>query len=1109
MLVTPAISFNTPLANSMTSRVINRMRRQPARLAFVLAIGATLLAGQPAIVHAQGTTTSGAIRGRVVDEAGAPLSGAVVIAVNQGTAFTGRTQALDDGSYTIRLLPPGTYRVTARRIGQQPLEVPDIRVVVGSTTLVNLTLRTAAVTLGAVEVRATAQAIDVTDGGVRQTVGQTEIENLPALGRDFTDFINLSGLVSPTPETTTGGQFSIAGQRPSQTSIQIDGVDANNSFFGENRGGSRIPFAFSLESIREFQIITNGYDVEYGSYSGGIINIVTKGGTNTFRGTAYGNVRDEALTGKNFDGTNPNKYSVQQYAAQLEGPVIKDKLFYLFSLDGQRRREPFRSVSPSSLRGSGVATDAALADSLEAYFTVLETTYGVANARSTYGEWQISNDVLTLFGRLDWNLGDQHRLSLRNNYSNHRNLDEAGTFAINTGRSQAEQLRDRANSLVGELTSVLHPKLFNVLRMQYATEERPRIGNELRPELGVRLAPSLTVEYGGSFISFNNNLIEDKLQIVDNLTFDAGAHTIKLGTNNTFSKFKNNFWLNGSGAYFYNSLDDFRQQKPSSYVRNVRLDGQPPTAVFGAQEYSAYVQDDWQVTPRILASAGLRYDVARYGDRPGQVVDVERAFGFKTGVAPIDKNNVSPRLAITFDVDGDATSVLRAGAGLFYGRVPFVLGSNVGITDVPLRSLSCRGSIADGAADAPPVVNYGSLPADGSGNPFNCAGAAGVGGVPEYTFWEQGFEIPETFKVNAGYERRLTSSTRAKFDVLYSRSSKLYTVRNINLRDPQFSVAGEGGRRIFVPESRFDPTQAAGPDRLRNTDFGNLLVNYNDGLAQSMSATFDLDHRVSENLQVRGSYTYTTAQDNSSYSCCTASEGFTGQRYGALGPNVIGSAGDKSAGWGPSNFVRNHTFVFSGFTTVPFGVKLTGIFRAQSGSPWGPEVSGDINGDGVRFNDRPFIFAPADLPVSVSPTATNPDSLRAAAREVYAQYLANNACVGDYVGGIIPRNTCRQPWFNRLDLSLRRDFPTVSEQRLELSVDFFNVLNGLNKKWGRYESVQTNNRNLLVAQGYDQTTRQVLYSVPTPGATGFGAKRTTGSNLLLQFSMQVGLRYRF
>ena len=170
--------------------------------------------------------------------------------------------------------------------------------------------------LTGVEVTANARAIDVADAGVKQTVSQEEIAELPALGRDFTDFISLSGLVSPAPEVTTGGQFSIAGQRPSQTSIQIDGVDANNAFFGENRGGSRIPFAFSLESIREFQIITNGFDVEFGAYSGGIVNIVTQGGTNDFRGTLYGNYRGQALTTDDFDGNPPNNFSVQQYAGR-------------------------------------------------------------------------------------------------------------------------------------------------------------------------------------------------------------------------------------------------------------------------------------------------------------------------------------------------------------------------------------------------------------------------------------------------------------------------------------------------------------------------------------------------------------------------------------------------------------------------------------------------------------------------------------------------------------------------------------------------------------------------------------------------------------------------
>ncbi|HET6700934.1 MAG TPA: TonB-dependent receptor [Gemmatimonadaceae bacterium] len=1073
-----------------------------AAIAFGLLVALVSSAG------AQASTTTGNIRGRVVDEAGNPLPAATVLATNEETGFQRGTQTGDDGVYVVRFLPPGTYRVAARRIGQQPAEVPGVRVTVGSTAQANFTLRTAAVQLTGVEVTANAREIDVADAGVKQTVSQEEIAELPSLGRDFTDFIALSGLVSPAPEVTTGGQFAIAGQRPSQTSIQIDGVDANNAFFGENRGGSRIPFAFSLESIREFQIITNGFDVEFGNYSGGVINIVTQGGTNDFRASVYGNYRDKSLTRADFDGNPPNNFSVQQYAGRVSGPLIRDQLHYLVSVDGQRRREPFRSITPAFLRGTGAPEDAATADSLERFFDVLGSQYGVAGAASQYGEWEISNDVLTLFGRVDWTLNDRHRLSVRNNFSDHKNLDEAGGFAFPAGRSQAESFKDRANSLVGELTSVITPSIFNVLRVQYATEERPRVGNNLKPELRVRLDANETVEYGGAFISFRNFLDETKLQIVDNVTLALGDHSIKLGTNNTFSSIENVFWLNGSGGFEFNSLGDFEAFRPSRFNRNVRADSVAPNATFDVQEYSLYAQDEWRITPRLLGVFGVRYDVQRYGDRPGRVVDAERAFGIETGVAPIDDNNISPRVSFTYDVKGDATQLIRAGAGFFYGRVPFVMGSNVAITDTPLLVVDCRGSLTEipTPPDVPPSpAPYRNWAASGNDNPFTCGGAGGLGGVPEYTFWQGDFELPETLKANVGYERQVRPGTLASIDVLFSETSKLYTVRNVNLRDPQFELSGEGGRRIFVPAGRFSPSSAAGADRFRNTDFASVYVNYNDGVARAFAATLNIDHRLSDSAAVRASYTYTRAYDNSTYSCCTANEGFTSQRYGALGPNVIGAIGDEATGWGPSNFNREHAIVLSGTFRLPYGIRVSPKWSIRSGTPWGPEVSGDINADGVNFNDRPYIFRPEELPVFVPSSVANRDSVVAVARARYADILGEFDCVGDYVGQIIPRNTCRQPWFNQLDMTIRKRFETAGSQAAEVHIDLFNVLNGLNSDWGRNVSVTAARRNLLVAQQYDAGTGQVQYTVPAT----FGNRTQVGSNLLLQFSAQIGVRYYF
>ena len=1065
-------------------------------LAFALAV----VTAAP-VAGAQGTT-SGAIRGRVTGDAGQPLDAATVVAVNQATNLTLGAQTDETGVYVIRLLQPGIYTVTARRIGQEPSTVRDVRVTVGTTTPVNFTLRTAAVALTGVQITAERPQIDVTDAGVSTNVSQEQIDNLPTLGRDFTDFINLSGLVSPTPEATTGGQFSIAGQRPSQTNLQIDGVDANNAFFGENRGGSRTPFAFSLESIREFQVITNGYDVEYGNYSGGIVNIVTRGGTNRLKGSVYGNYRGDQFTRNDFSGVPAGDFNAQQYAALVEGPIVRDKAFFLFSLDGQRRREPFRPFSVAGFRAEG---DSAEADSLERIIEILETKYGVPNAAANYSTFQIHDDVLTLFGRLDWTVNQNHRLSLRNNYSKHDNLNEAGSFGTDAGLSQAETFNSRTNSLVGEVTSVLSSRAFNVFRIQYSMEERPRQGNDVRPTIRVPTGEGRTVEYGGTTIAFRNSLDENKLQLVNNFTYDLGQHTLKVGTNNTFSRFDNVFWFGGSGLYEFASIAKLDSLQPSSFTRSIRGDRQLPRAKFSAQDYSVYAQDDFQVTPRLLMQLGLRYDVQRYSNRPGRVVDVERAFGIETGLAPIDDDNVSPRVAITFDRRGDASEVWRAGAGLFYGRVPYVLGSNVAITDNPLLTLTCDGRRGD--PNAPPEVDYANWTPNGDDNPAACEGSSTVSGTPSYTFWRDDFEMPETFKANVGYERQFTPRWRAGLDLLMTDSRRLYTVRDLNLRDAVFTLDGEGGRQVFVPGGSFSPSGSAGTARRRNTDFAQIYMNFNEGVARSMAASVKADHRLTDSISLNGSYTYTWAYDNASYSCCTANEGYRNVRNGAFGPNMVGGSGEEDKTWGPSDYVRNHTIVLSSIARLPWGVQLSTIFRLQSGRPWGPEVQGDINGDGESFNDRPFIFRPEDLPVYTASSDTNPLETVARTRERYASYLSQLECVGDYVGQIIPRNSCRQPWFNSLDMSIRKKFRTAGTQEVELSLDLFNVLNGLNKDWGRNLEIAASSRNLLVPQGYDAVTNRILYTVPGT----FSSTRPYGASvgLVQQFSAQIGARYRF
>lgn len=1104
-----------------------QIMRNFIRFAGILACALLIALGGPLEARAQNSSTTGQIRGRVLNETGQAVSGVVVTARNVNTGLTRSALTSEDGLYTIRLLPPGTYRVRTDVIGFEEEEVESVRVVVGNSTPVNFGLEEAAVDVEGIEVTAEREPIDVSDGGVTQFVSQEEIEGLPSISRDFVDFINLSGLVAPDPGETTGGQFSIAGQRASQTSIQIDGVDANNSFFGENRGGSRIPFVFSLESIREFQIITNGFDVEHGKFSGGIINVITRGGGNEFEGSVYANLRDDALTAQPFidDPNDPElttDYEVQRFSGRVSGPIVRDKAHFALSLEAQRRREPQLPLTRGRFAPGASNADSVVYEQIGEFFDILESQYGVEDPEEGYRPFETTNDALTLFGRVDWNLNENNRLSFRHNFSTYENDNEwNGNFDFEYGISRAEKLEDRSHSFVTELQSVLGPNTFNIFRFQFSDEKRPRQGKELRPTLTVNLDGGQRIRYGGTFASFNNNLEETKYQVVNNFTHVLGDHSLKVGGNllytNYFNRFQNfGSQFQGAGEFRFSDLDAFESFRPSSYFRPIQEGGGIPTSEFDVLEAAFYMQDEWQVTPKLSATLGLRYDLQSFRDSPTPVVDVERAFDWETGFAPTDENNVAPRLALAYDLHGDGSAVVRAGAGLFYGTVPGVVGGNVLQTERPVLEVICNGSIAEGDPDAPPrPTGYSDWDTDGFDNPTSCQDV-GAAGVPTYTFWQPDFEYPKTFKANLGYETLLGPNSQVSVDLLFSQSSSLYTVRNLNLRNRQFQLDGEDGRRIYSPAGQFDPTGGNSTAARRNLEFGDVLVNFNDGKARSFVASVEGSHRFSENIQLRGSYTFTKAWDNSPYSCCTAGGGYAGTEIGVFGPNEIGDFGDDDRAWGISDFSRDHALVLSGFADLPWGIELAAFWKSQSGRPWSVVGDGDLNGDGVRFNDRIFVFSPENVPLA----ATGEDAT--AERETYRNLLNEFDCVSDHQGEVIPRNSCRFPWTHQLDMRVTKSFDTFRGQRAELQLDLFNVLNGVGRLLcdegtddfdptsgvcglGRVTGVFGANTNLLEVEGFDPADGEIQYSVNDR----FGQEDLLGSNLILQFQAQIGFRYYF
>ena len=272
------------------------------------------------------------------------MPGAAVTVTNQATGFEKAATADSEGNYRVLLLPPGPYTVRATGQGFAQTELRDVTVTVGSKTPLDLNLSVSG-TSGSVTVTSEAPVVETARTSVSTTINQRSIENLPINGRNFQDFSTLSPGVIRDPR---GGDLSVGGQRGTFNSLQVDGVDNNNTFFGQalGRGGVRPPYQFSEESVQEFQVNQNGFSAEFGRAGGAVINVVTKSGTNDFHGGAFEYFRDESLNSNDpVTKANesrrglPNKrpaLRINQFGGRVGGPISKNKAFFFVAYDGQR-----------------------------------------------------------------------------------------------------------------------------------------------------------------------------------------------------------------------------------------------------------------------------------------------------------------------------------------------------------------------------------------------------------------------------------------------------------------------------------------------------------------------------------------------------------------------------------------------------------------------------------------------------------------------------------------------------------------------------------------------------------------------------------------------------
>lgn len=1052
--------------------------------ALVKVLAVLALSAWPAVLRAQTTDATVVVVVRSAEDEA--LGGASVEVRNTSTGFTARGRTGRDGRATFRQLPlGGPYTVQASRMGFAARQQAGYELGMGSRVEVTLRLADQSLALEAVVVSGDAgYARDLRLGGSTRISG-AELQNLPATGRNFTD---LAGLAP-----TTGPTLSINGQRPTATDVRLDGLQSRNMLRGGELG--RGPYTVSMEAVREFEVVTNVYDVTLGRQGGGTIAAATREGTNTWTGTFFAYGRDDRLAAEEDflgRGRDVRDFGVLQWGGSAGGPLVRDRLHLFAAFDRQDSREP---LFVADLRTPRDQVDAGIAaDSLARALRILQDLYGTSERET--GVFDRRPRATTLFVRLDWQASARHRVTLRHNVSHWDNPNnDVGDQPLSLMESRSS-IRSTDHQSLLAVRSELGSSAQNELKLGVSFSDRELIPNSLAPRGFVRVRSALPdgstgdvrIQFGGNRLAPERSG-ERQLQLINTTWITRGRHTLAFGTDNSLTRLRTYIPIEQGGLFEFETLADLEALRPFRYSRQVPLRQGEQWARQHVLDGGVFAQTEWRPGDRLVATLGARYDVTAFLTAAPRNPVVEEALGLRTDHTPTDWNNLQPRAQVTWDAGGDGRHVVRAGAGAFAAQPHYYLQANsLFNSGTDLADLVLSGA-------AVPRPDYAAYRRDPSTVPGVPAGTQ----VPAYVnLTSPRFETPTTWKANLSYQRRLGERLTLAATALAARTVDNYHYVDRNLAgEPAFTLDAEGGRPVFVPAESID---TRGRTSFRNARRTPLLTHGLElvpgGELRQRALVMEASLALPRESGVHASFTWNRTRDNSSFNCCIA-------RTASLLTPVRGDPRGLDGAWGPSDTDFRRKLVVFGALPPVAGFRVSGRYVGSTGRPFSLVVNGDINGDDYNGNDLAFLFdpddprTPADVAASMRRVLDNPGN-------VAADYIRAN------LGSIAGRNAVLAPWVWRLDARVSRPLRTVGRQRAELVVDVYNLANLLNSEWGGQYllpgGISASNAvqqrlNLLNVTGFDAATRTYRYSVNE----NVGVLRKQGD----PYQIQLGLRYAF
>jgi Carboxypeptidase regulatory-like domain/TonB dependent receptor len=1099
-------------------------------LTFVLALAITTTTS----TQAQVTTSS--INGTVTDTKGETLQGATVTAEHQpsGTKYT--TISKKGGVFNMPgLRAGGPYKVTIEYVGYKPQVTENITLALGDAFNINSEMAANATDLTVVTITGQKRRASADRNGATTNIGPRMLATMPTITRSITDFTRITPQANGT---------SFAGRDNRMNNVTVDGANLNNNFGLTSDllpgGGNPI----SLDAFSEISVNISPYDVKQSGFTGAGVSAITKSGTNTFHGSIYGSYRNQSYNGINIAGTklaSPAATSNKIYGATIGGPIIKNKLFFFLNGEIEKGTQPGVTYSPAGGSGSGTVSNVPL-DSLSKLSGYLNSKYGFSPG--AYDNFPgFTADNYKVLAKLDWNISNVHKLTVK--YSDFRNTGysvSSGSGGINGASSQS--------GIVTYQSSRFGLNALGFNNSNYKTVDKVRTGSiELNSNFHGKFANQLLATISkissikghdgdifpfadilgqtsgnkNNYLSFgnepfngnNNQVINDVYTITDNFSYFAGKHTITAGVNYEYQRVGNMFMPGSQGYYVFGSLDDFMNNRaPKLFSQTYSLiPGQD--AVFSANlkvgQLGLYLQDEVNINPQFKLTYGLRIDKPIYPEQPLEnpaitALPLYAKDGsithYNGGQWPTAKWLFSPRAGFRWDVEGDKTTIVRGGTGIFTGRIPFVF-----LTNAP----STSGMYAFGALVTSNLQNFLFNKDPHAYNPFYNTSLdpavfptkAGTVAPGTFAVLDPNFKFPQVWRTNFAVDKQLGNGWGVTLEALYTKDINNAVQRNANQKATDTVVnVGPGDIR-----GRFSSSSNA--VRRLNASITNATVLENTNSGGSISLSAQLSKNFSHGFYGSLAYTYTFAQDVTANPGSQAASAWSGNA-------TSGTQNDQQLSY--SQYAVPHRIVATLSYRLEYIKHLASTFtffyEGASQGTYSYIYNGDINQDG---NSSDLMYIPKDpSEIKFTPLAASGSTPAFTAQQqsdAFFQFISKSAYLSHHMGQTSERNAARYPFFHRVDFSFLQDvFSNIGKNRntLQLNVSVINLLNLLNHDWGIRKQFIVNNPLKLVS---------VVNGVPTYTLATTNAVVSTGdlvrqpyinvSSTSTTWGIQLGVKYLF